>query len=154
MEKHDLSVDFVECTYKGEEIDSFCIHYREAVNRCVVVSIKIEELIQVMQFLHVVDSHFDQWTTIKRAKMCRGTELPSLHSLLHEIKDEYRRKKEQASLHVNSILHLNPLHGAQSSDSSVLRCSNCGLTCHTEVHCFYKHAHLRRPGWQPNPLIL
>lgn len=48
IEKHDLWVDFVECTYKGEEIGAFCIRYQEAVDRYLGASIKIKDTIQVM----------------------------------------------------------------------------------------------------------
>lgn len=153
VEKHDLWVDFVECTYKGEEIGAFCIWYREVVNRCIAAFIKIEEMIQVMQFLHVVDSHFDQWTTIKRAEMRQGIDLPSLDSLLHEIKDKYRHKKEQAGLHVQSITS-SVVQNTQASDGSFVRCSHYGLPRYIEVRCYYKHVNFRRLGWQPDTLIL
>lgn len=94
----------------------------------------IEEMIQVMQFLHVIDSHFDQWIAIKWTKMCKVANLPSLDHLLCRIKDEYCQKKECVALQVQATLYGLVPYNMQSTmqhdhniTMALIYCNHCGF---------------------------
>lgn len=141
-------------------MELFCIRYQDAITRCLTAGIQIDSVVQAMQFITILDPHFDHWTANKRDQMRRHpTVAPSLDSLISEAKDEWRRKQERETVNIQlNVAHtaVSSNHNTPSTHTSVRKeiCSYCRLPRHREDMCYYKHVHLRRPGWQPNTITL
>ncbi|CAM6104489.1 unnamed protein product [Calypogeia fissa] len=71
-----------------------------------------------------------------------------LDRLILEAKEEWKRKQERATLQ----LHLNTTARIPSQRKEL--CAYCRLPNHKEDTCYYKHVHLRKPGWQPNSITM
>lgn len=68
--------------------------------------------------------------------------LPTLDVLINEVTDVALRKKDHVALQLIAPPKRQRLIGV------------CGLPHHKGDCNFYKHAHLRRPNWQPNNTIV
>lgn len=143
----DIWENFVCYRYEGEEITDFYIQYSAPLNYYVVVGIAIQPTIQVLHFVTILDSHFEHQSTNEREQMCRDHEhLPTLDTLVNEITNKALRKRDHVAL---QLLVSSPKFQCTSEV-----CSHYYLPHHSVDKCFYKHAHLRRPDWQPNQAIV
>lgn len=133
---------FARFQYQGEEIAEFCLKYHVALDRCHTAGIGIEDTISVLHFITILDTHFDHWTANKRDQMRRDPlHLPTLDTLINEITNEARRKKDHPILHVAVPSPKRQCHNTRAPPDE---CSHCGLIGHLENRCFYKHPHLRK----------
>lgn len=144
--------------YQGEEMELFCGRYLEAVDRCLTAGIIIDAEVQIMQFLFTLDTHpnFQHWTANVRSQMRRDPlNTPSLDLVLQEAKDEWwsQHDRESPTLQLNVSQPQSHSRPTQSR-VSIQKCSFCHFANHKEDTCFYKHIHLRRPGWQPNSIVM
>lgn len=88
-------MNFAHFTYTGENIELFCARYRAALDKCANTKIIIPEKIQVVQFIAILDSHYEHWAANKREQMRRHPALvPRLDVLINEIVDECCRSFE------------------------------------------------------------
>lgn len=159
IQKHDYWRHFVKLQYQGEEMEAFAGRYLEAVDRCLTAGITIDPEVQIMQFLFMLDSHpsYQHWAANIRNQMRRDPlNTPPLDLVLQEAKDEWwsQQAREQPTLQINLSRSHPRSRSAPPRATTGPRCPFCNFANHTEEMCFYKHTHLRRPGWQPNTQVM
>lgn len=52
-------------------MEAFGVQCRDANDRCISAGLTVDPEVQVMQFIHLLDPHFDHWTASKREQMPR-----------------------------------------------------------------------------------
>lgn len=140
LQTHDLWVQFVTYQYNGEDMEAFGEQYRDTIDRCISAGMTIDPVIQVMQFLHILNPHFDHWATNMREHMRRNPlDLPTLDLLILEAKDEFKSRQERQT---RATLQLAAAPHRALPISSKELCQYCRLPRHKEETCYYKHVHL------------
>ncbi|CAM6127224.1 unnamed protein product [Calypogeia fissa] len=159
---YDVYTAFHSLTHNGERMDDFCNTYLTAIERCVALNVEIQDKVRVIRFISCMEKHFDQWAFSQRQHLrTNPTQLPSLETLMQQVRDEYRRRMEQTDAQFQALYPTLPsttttLLSSSNSTREAPRhvCSYCTLPRHKDDRCFYKHPHLRRPGWKPVAAIL
>ncbi|CAM6082776.1 unnamed protein product [Calypogeia fissa] len=157
-----LTTAFHRFTYNGERMDDYCNTYLTAIERCGALNIEIQDKVRVIRFINSVEAHFDQWAFSQRQNLRNNpTQLPSLKTLMQQVRDEYQRRMQQADAQLQALYPSQSSSSALSSATPLVArepprhiCSYCTLSRHKEDRCFYKHPHLRRSGWKPVAAIL
>lgn len=90
-------VAFAHCKFEGGSIEQLiCATYRVALNKCAAVDIVIPNKIQVIQFIAILDDHFEDWSANKREQMHQHPlVVPNLDSLMNKIIDKCKRSIEK-----------------------------------------------------------
>ncbi|CAM6095311.1 unnamed protein product [Calypogeia fissa] len=149
VQKHISWREYNRMQYQGEDMESFGTKYQDALERCSSAGIQIDLEIQTLNFLGILENHYEHWTDNKYEQMRQNPnqQIP-LDRLILEAKEEWKRKQERATLQ----LHLNTTARIPSQRKEL--CAYCRLPNHKEDTCYYKHVHLRKPGWQPNSITM
>ncbi|CAM6128438.1 unnamed protein product [Calypogeia fissa] len=136
--------------YTGEEIEAFCTQYKKAIDRCLQSGIQIDPLIQLLQFIAIFEHHFEHWAVNKYDQMRQDDAVFTLDKLIREIKDEAKQQKA-TSTQLSMVATHRP---AAVTTLCKEICPYCKLPNHKEEACYYKYAHLSKPGWQPNSITM
>ncbi|CAM6102747.1 unnamed protein product [Calypogeia fissa] len=78
-------------------MDDYCNTYLTTIERCGALNIEIQDKVCVIRFINSVEAHFDQWAFSQHQNLRNNpTQLPLLETLMQQVRDEYRRRMQQA----------------------------------------------------------
>ncbi|CAM6081590.1 unnamed protein product [Calypogeia fissa] len=69
IQKHIHWKHFVRMKYQCEDMQTFGNKYRDAINRCVSAGIQIDPDIQTLQFISILEGHYEHWAVNKYEQM-------------------------------------------------------------------------------------
>ena len=141
--------------YDGKDLEGFCSKYHAGLLSLKECDLKVDERIQIYQFIIHISPFFESFASNLRQSMrdmAAKEDLPSLDTIINNLLDESLAQKEAAAANFarNGRNHgQNNLDQDQGQGRSGKWCSECKFSGHTNNDCYHLHPELAPEGWKP-----